>query len=193
MPIVGQFGGIGAAGFFVPGGAFESIATVTVGSGGASSIEFTSIPGTYQHLQIRMLQKFTTTSGIISNARMRFNSDTGNNYARHNLYGTGSAAFAYGESSMGYAFVGWPLDSSATTSSTFSAAVVDLLDYASTSKTKTVRVLHGNEANNSSYGNVGVSSALWNSTSAITTITLTSDTGNWAQYSTAALYGIKAP
>jgi hypothetical protein len=179
--------------FLAAGGDFESIATVTVGGGGAASIEFTSIPaGTYQHLQVRMLQKFTTASGIISNARMRFNSDTGNNYARHNLYGTGSSAFAYAESSMGYAYVGWPLDSSATTASTFSPAVIDLLDYASTSKTKTVRVLHGNEANNSSYGNVGVSSALWNSTSAVTTITLTSDTGNWAQHTTAALYGIKA-
>ena len=178
---------------FAAGGDFESIATVTVGGGGASSIEFTSIPETYQHLQIRMLQKFTTTSGIISNARMRFNSDTANNYARHNLHGNGSSAFAYAESSMGYAYVGWPLDSSATTASTFSPAVIDLLDYASTSKTKTVRVLHGNEANNSSYGNAGVSSALWNSTSAVTTITLTSDTGNWAQHTTAALYGIKAP
>ena len=176
-----------------PAGDFESIATVTVGSGGASSIEFTSIPGTYQHLQVRMIQKFTTTSGIISNARARFNSDSGNNYARHNLYGTGSSAFAYAESSMAYAYVGWPLDSSATTSNTFSAAIIDLLDYASTSKTKTVRIFHGNEANNSSYGNVGISSALWNSTSAVTSITITSDTGNWAQHTTAALYGIKAP
>ena len=38
---------------FAAGGDFESIATVTVGGGGAASIEFTSIPGTYQHLQIR--------------------------------------------------------------------------------------------------------------------------------------------
>jgi hypothetical protein len=178
---------------YAGGGDFESIATVTVGSGGASSIEFTSISGSYQHLQIRMIQKFTTASGIISNARMRLNSDTGNNYARHNLHGNGAGAYAAGYSSLTYAYVGWPLDSSATTASTFSAAVIDLLDYASTSKTKTVRVLHGNEANNSSYGNAGVSSALWNSTSAVTTITLTSDTGNWAQHTTAALYGIKAP
>ncbi len=43
MPIVGQFGSLAGFGMF-PGGAFESIATVTVGSGGASSIEFASIP-----------------------------------------------------------------------------------------------------------------------------------------------------
>jgi hypothetical protein len=34
-------------------GDFESIATVSVGSGGAADVEFTSIPATYTHLQIR--------------------------------------------------------------------------------------------------------------------------------------------
>ena len=43
-------------------GDFESIATVTVGSGGASSIEFTSIPGTYQHLQVRGLLRQSSSS-----------------------------------------------------------------------------------------------------------------------------------
>jgi hypothetical protein len=39
---------------------YESIATVTVGSGGASEVEFTSIPSTYTHLQIRALARNTT-------------------------------------------------------------------------------------------------------------------------------------
>jgi hypothetical protein len=36
-------------------GDYESIATVSVGGGGAADVEFTSIPGTYTHLQIRAL------------------------------------------------------------------------------------------------------------------------------------------
>lgn len=192
MPIVGQFGSLAGLGSLVlPGGAMESIATVTVGSGGASSIEFTSLPTGFQHLQIRMLQKFTTTSGTISNGRARFNSDTGNNYARHLLYGDGGAAYGDGSASIAYAYIGWPTDSNAARSDRFSVSIVDILDYNSTSKTKTVRTFHGSDYNGSGY--VGVSSALWNSTAAITSITLSSDTGNWAQHSTAALYGLRAP
>jgi hypothetical protein len=192
MPLVGRFGSLAGLGSLIlPGGAMESIATVTVGSGGAANMEFTSIPGTYQHLQIRMLQKFTTTSGTISNGRARFNSDTGNNYARHLLYGDGGGAYADAGASIAYAYIGWPTDSNAARADRFSVSIIDILDYASTSKTKTVRTFHGSDYNGSGY--VGVSSALWNSTSAVTTITLTSDTGNWAQHSTAALYGLRAP
>ena len=43
-------------------GSYESIATVTVGSGGSSYIEFTSIPGTYTHLQIRGILRNTGSS-----------------------------------------------------------------------------------------------------------------------------------
>ena len=43
-------------------GSYESIATVTVGSGGAASVEFTSIPSTYTHLQIRAIVRTNYTS-----------------------------------------------------------------------------------------------------------------------------------
>lgn len=78
------------------GGDFESIATVTVGSGGASSIEFTSIPGTYQHLQIRGIARTARTGATPKREAVyiQFNGDTGTNYAYHNLFGTGAAAQA---------------------------------------------------------------------------------------------------
>ena len=40
-----------------PFGSYESIQTVTVGLGGAANVEFTSIPATYTHLQIRGISK----------------------------------------------------------------------------------------------------------------------------------------
>ena len=111
-------------------GYFESIATVTVGSGGSSTITFSSIPGTYAHLQIRATLKQSTGNGAFA----RFNSDTGNNYARHRLIGTGSAAGAFGEASQNKVQIntsqGYP---------SFGVFIMDILDYANTNKYKTER------------------------------------------------------
>ena len=176
------------------GGDFESIATVTVGSGGASSIEFTSIPSTFQHLQIRGIfresRSLTSTGGM----ELRLNGDTASNYAYHLLYGNGSSAAATGASSqaIGYA-VNIPRNSE--TASAFAAAVIDILDYGSTSKTKTVRAFGGYDGNNTN-GIVMVDSTLWNnSADAVSTILLRppAAAGNFVQYTTATLYGIKAP
>ena len=56
----------------VPGD-YQSIATTTVGAGGAASISFTSIPATYQHLQIRAIGR---SSNTVEDSLYRFNSDT---------------------------------------------------------------------------------------------------------------------
>jgi hypothetical protein len=172
------------------GGDFESIATVTVGSGGASTIEFTSIPSTYQHLQIRMVGR---ESGSVTGnaARLRLNSDTGSNYATHRIDGNGSAAGAVGYASLDRIDVQRVTGASAA-ASTFGVMVVDILDYASISKNKTVRALGGCDLNGSGF--VNLTSGLWMSTSAITTLTLLPiGTASWAQHTTAALYGVKAP
>jgi hypothetical protein len=171
-------------------GDFESIATVTVGSGGASSIEFTSIPGTYQHLQVRMIAR-SDRSATGDEIAIRLNSDTGNNYAYHALYGTGTSATAFADSSTNKGYVGYGASGATATANVFGATVVDILDYASTSKTSTVRAF-GCFDNNGS-GAVILASALWNNTNAVTTVRLLPWTGtNFLQHSTAALYGIKA-
>ena len=172
------------------GGDFESIATVTVGSGGAAEIEFTSIPGTYQHLQLRVVAR---TSRATSNDYMgiRVNGDTAN-YAYHSLGGTGSSAFASGSASQAYVYTPNILTAANSTASVFAALYVDVLDYANSSKATTLRGFGGQDQNGS--GNVGLFSGLWTSTNAVTSLALTTGTGtNWVQHSTAALYGIKAP
>jgi len=82
MPILGIIASSTSAGYAV--GDYESIQTVTVGSGGAADIEFTSIPATYKHLQIRVLCRGTEASEN-KNITFRFNSYTGTNYTFHNL------------------------------------------------------------------------------------------------------------
>jgi len=176
--------------FAAAGGDFESIATVTVGSGGASSIEFTSIPSTFAHLQVRVLAR-STASDTNNDMRMQLNGDTGSNYAYHLLAGDGGSASAFGIASQSNPTVVYRAMTAANaTASVFGASIIDIMDYASTSKNKTVRGFGGHDRNGA--GVVSLNSVLWDSTSAIASIKLTTSASNFAQYSTAALYGIRA-
>ena len=174
--------------FAVAGGDYESISSVTVGSGGASNVEFASIAGTYQHLQIRGLVRNTGSSQ--RSVSIRFNNDTGNNYAYHLLYGNGSAAGAEGVASTSGMQAISQVYSTAS-ASIFSAFVIDILDYASTSKATTIRSLGSRDENGA--GLASIYSGLWTSTSAVTEIDLYPLANNFAQHSTFALYGVKAP
>ena len=164
-------------------GAYASIATVTLGSATAS-VTFSSIPSTYTHLQIRAIFSPSVTGAYTS---LRFNSDTGANYTIHKLSGNGSAASAAGYSSR--TDTAFNDDSNGTTS-IFGAVVCDILDYANTSKYKTQRSLYGVDLNGS--GTMFLTSGLWQSTTAISTITIAAtSSGLFNQYSSFALYGIK--
>jgi hypothetical protein len=157
---------------------YESIATVTVGAGGSSTATFSSIPSTYQHLQIRILAK-TADAGSFGSAVMSINGGAGE--ARHDIYGTGASAAASGASGGLNIYVGGTAQ--------FGVGVVDILDYTDTNKTKTSRAISGVDNNGS--GLVALESGLETSTTAISSLTFTSNSGNFAQYSSFALYGIK--
>ena len=189
MPIVGQFGSLAGLGSLIlPGGVMESIQTVTLSNSTTSSVTFSDVGG-YQHLQIRGLIRNTRAASVDgSTMTMRFNSDTGSNYFSHRLRGDGVAsANAYTTRSSLY-MVDYASDSA--TASVFTAFVIDILDYGSTSKNKTVRSLQGADFNGSGY--VNIMSGAWNSTSAVTSITLLDATYNFKQYSTFALFGIRS-
>jgi hypothetical protein len=163
---------------------YESIATVLVGSGGQATVEFTSIPSTYKHLQIRGIQRKT---GDATSNNIIFNNDTGSNYSLHFLQGNGASTFAYAEANTNQ---GWIYTtSSASPSNIFGAFVIDILDYQNTSKYKTARILNGFDVNGS--GQILLHSFAWRNTSAISSIKITPGAGNHAQYSSFALYGIK--
>jgi len=158
---------------------FSSIATVTVGSGGASSITFTSIPSTYTHLQIRSFAQQASSGGYVS---VTFDNAT---FAyRHYIYGSGTAVSAGADTTNAPGIF-----SATATSSTFSGSVFDILDYTSTVKNKVTRSLGGNDTNGG--GGIYFMSGLFTSSSPITSITLTPISNNFTQYSSFALYGVK--
>ena len=182
--------GIMGASGLIPGGGFESIATATLGADTAT-IEFTSVPSGYQHLQVRGLLR-SDYNNITAGPYLEVNSDTTGPYAAHRILGTGSAASAYGEANMTLGT--YPgLDAGNTNiANVFSGVVMDILDYSSTSKNKTFRTFTGFDSNGQGW--VAVYSGLWVSTSAITSLKFKfGGSAKFRQHTTLAIYGVKAP
>jgi len=167
---------------------FESIATVSVGSGGAADVEFTSIPADYTHLQLRVIGRTAKASGN-DYAKLTFNNVGGTSYATHYLWGTGSSVQFHAFTSSSFIYLDFVTGTSQLSNS-FSAYVLDILDYANTNKNKTVRWLGGQDLNGD--GVIILQSGLFNNTAAISSIKLVPNSAtNWLQYSHFALYGIK--
>jgi len=167
---------------------YDALSSVTLSSP-ASSITFSGIPTGYDHLQIRWLARSTAAASTDYIFPMRFNSDSAANYSSHYINANGSAATPSGNANQtGFNFYGdWPAASA--TSGLFGVAVMDILDYASTDKFKTIKTLAGFDANDS--GQVFFNSSSWRSTSAITSFSIAFNGGNFAQNSQLDLYGVK--
>lgn len=159
---------------------YESIASSSPTSG--SSITFSSIAGTYASLQLRILG-FASTANYFG---LQFNSDTGANYTRHALIGNGSTVSAFGNTGRTYCQISSGFSNPSTTNGY--AIIVDLADYASSTKNKTVRAFSGQDTNGA--GESDLWSHLWVNTNAITSITVLTD-GTFSSGTSIALYGIK--
>jgi len=189
MPLISTRANASARGYGMFGGAaaetnsYESIASVTLGSD-TNAITFSSIPSTYKHLQIRGIVRSTYPGSTESGLKMQFN---GSNLTdAHGLYGSGSSASAFNQI---YYFAYAPANNSLA--NVYGGLVIDILDYANTNKNKTVRTLAGRDENGA--GSVMLTSAFQNSTSAITSVSISEYDGSFALKagSTLALYGIK--
>jgi len=165
-----------------PTGDFESISTQSL-TGATSTITFSSIPSTYKHLHIRGLILNSSTQ---NNLAFQFNSSGGTAYSAHQVQGNGSTTAANASTSSPYAYLEGLVDPSNTNAF---VGVYDILDYANTNKYKTLRGLSGQDRNGA--GTVQLTSGLWQSTSAITSITITLPGYTMGNYTTFALYGIK--
>ena len=193
-PIIASRGGVSARAFgfgslVAPLGDYQAITTATVDSGGASSITFSSIPSTYKHLQIRYIAR-CDYAGISVNLLYKINSDaTTANYSYHILRGDGSSATAAGGTSLNL-MSNDTITGATSASGIYGAGIIDILDYANTSKYKTFRSLTGYDANGS--GLIRLASSLWMSTAAITSLYFENQGGSqYAAGTQFALYGIK--
>jgi hypothetical protein len=179
-PILGIYASQISGHLFQPSGAWDSIATTTLGST-QTTVTFSSIPSTYTHLQIRGIVVASGGTWL----GMQYNSDsTFTNYRSHQLEGDGGTAYATSFQSSGQTGVlGF------CASGQIMPLTIDVLDYTNSSKNTTARSLQGYDANGS--GLIRLASSVWLNTAAVSSISLVANFGGFAQYSQFALYGIK--
>jgi len=165
--------------------AFELIATAS-GTGSSGTITFSSIPQDYKHLQIRYTAKASSSETLIR-MRLQANPDVNSfTHQRHSLFGNESGVSSTAGSSGDTDLRLLDAMASSTTANRVSAGIIDILDYSSTTKNKTVRALYGQIGLRRIY----IASGLIDLTNATTSISLrTSD--NFTTLSRFSLYGIK--
>jgi hypothetical protein len=179
-PILGIMASQISGHLWAPEGAYDSLATVTVPSGGAATVTFAGIPAGYKHLQLRTFVQQASTGGyveiILGGATF---------VRRHNIFGDGSSATSGSDTTNAPGIFSTAFSDG---SSNFAGSIFDILNYTST-QNKTTRSLGGRDYNGSGF--TSLFSSLYTSTSAINSITLNAITQNFTQYSQFALYGVK--
>jgi hypothetical protein len=179
------------AGGAASAGAYEQIATA-FGTGSSATILFSSIPQTYKHLQIRSVSKSDgNASGI--NLRIQLSGISSTSYRSHQLRGNGIDVISQ-DPSEGTDSSMWFFDASIGSNvnypNMFSPSVIDILDYTSTSKNKTIKILSGFASGSGLANRIGLRSGFLNNTSAVTSVSITGE-GSWLTASRFSLYGIK--
>ena len=154
------------------------IATVTVGAGGASSIDFTSIPQGFTDVMVMLSARLVDSSPL--GLYITFNGSS-SNFTSRGLEGSGTSASSWTRNNQ----IG---GANGGTSNTFSSTAVYIPNYAgSTNKSFSAE---STPEVNATANYITIEAALWSQTAAITSIGLTANTTNFVQYSTATLYGI---
>lgn len=161
---------------------YTPIATTTLGSAQAT-VTFSGIAGTYTDL---VVVANVGCSSASQRAGWQVNSDTGSNYSRTIMVGTGSATSSDREANASAAWGIFDATGGIPTTLTGNF-ITQFQNYSNTTTNKTALTRY-----NTASSGTGASVQLWRSTSAITSITFLTSNGNWLANSTFTLYGIKA-
>ena len=166
----------------------QLIETIEVGSGGAASIEFTSIPQDGVDL-VLVFSCRTDNATVHLSTYVTFNSDTSANYDWLFLRGSGTSADSVSVSGDTKGWVGY-IPGSSSTANTFGNTAVYISNYTS-SAAKSFSSDNANETNAASV-RMAIDASKWSGTDAISSIQLFGSSDNFVQYSTASLYKITA-
>lgn len=167
--------------------AFDSIQTYT--PSGTGALTFSSIPQTYQHLQLRVIARDTSSGGPFG-MYLVLNSDTGTNYNSPFIYGASNSTTATGFQ-LNYLYAYFGLWGSGALANNFWASVTTFADYRNTNKNKSIGVFSAGDDNGNGTSYMSMNGGTWNNTAAITSLTVYPGS-QWASGSSIALYGIKA-
>ena len=165
---------------------FVKIQTVTVGSGGTSAIDFTSIPQNYTDLKIVASLRSNRSAALGDTPALKFNGSSAN-FLSKNIFGQGSGTVTSGtDNDSGITTMPGPT----ATASVFGSLEVYIANYASA--TNKSFVSYGTMENNATSSYMLMITSRWSQTAAITSISIFSQTSSTIlEHSTATLYGIK--
>jgi hypothetical protein len=163
--------------------AYESIASAS-GTGSSATITFSSIPSTYTSLQIRINGR---SDALVDTTYIQVQYNATAMTAGHYVRGDGSAV------SAGAVNVPMYIAGGNTTANIMGVGIIDIQDYASTTRNKTGRSLGGWNGNNAytTQERLQLGAFMLTNTSAISALSLVLGNGNWTTNSTVSLYGIK--
>jgi hypothetical protein len=177
--------------------AWDSIATYS--SGSTSVINFNTIPQTYKHLRVVARLKDTRSGAPYSSGNMTFNGvSTGYPYTYIFADSRTNNSTPFDDSTTGG--TSFPLSCAGgspyiSNGAIYGYSLIDIYDYSSTSKTKTIIGHQGFIDGSSSYSIKSqtrfLATGLWNNTSAITSIAIASENPNFTSDVRVSLYGIK--
>jgi hypothetical protein len=154
-----------------------------VGAGGANNITFSAIPATYTDLVLKVSARLASGAGFML---LDFNGLSTANFSHRVLEGDGSTAYSFVSGNSNYAT---GLVGASNTANTFTNTEFYFPNYAG-STNKNVSI-DGVTENNGTTAYADLEALLWSNTAAITQIRLTtSSAANFAQHSTAYLYGV---
>lgn len=170
------------------GGAAYDLLETQVLTSNASSVTFTGLGSysDYKHLQIRAAWSAYSNSGM----RIQLNSDTGTNYAHHQLWGQSGSVSTQAFTSRSYWNISEQVQGTTWDNNVFSPMVCDVLDFSNTSKNTTARFLTGDNPSVIGAPHITLSSGAWLNTAAVTSIQLFANS-NLSAKSRFSLYGVK--
>ncbi len=163
----------------------------TVATGSISSITFSNLNNysAYKHLQIRISSRGSGTTGTGNSAiNIRFNGDTASNYSYHQLRGDGSAVNTEGVASATFVSLEEAQPQGGSTADVWGCVILDILNFNSTTRKKTVRSMHGSYV--AADLDLYQTSGFWNNTAALTSVTL-NPVNSFRIGTRVSLYGIK--
>jgi hypothetical protein len=180
LSALGIFSAAGAGGVVDD---YELIETL-VSNGSIGTIQFSSIPQNYKHLQVRYTAKNTSSETSFG---IQMNAIGTSSYFAHALIGSSTSVSS---TNTGSVFSMHLINgmASSTTTGRMAAGVIDILDYASSTKNTTIRALYGQDSTNQ---NITLRSGLLNNTAAINIVSFVAFANNFANTTRFSLYGIK--
>jgi len=163
---------------------YQLISSQVLGSS-AASVTFSSIPSTYKDLVLRYSARGDVAQ---SSQQIKLNTDTGTNYSDTFMSGSGSTVASGNDTNATYGFAYYTQALSSATANIFGNAEIYIPNYAgSTNKAFSV---FGAGENNGITAYIASTANLWRNTAAISSLTLTPNSGNFVTGSSFYLYGI---